>query len=212
VRQCSEASGQLLAELQEVALRPHWPVPSRLDILARYEWTMKKRLARLEGRIDAALIVELREAFSSMGLKNLDIGEPVGQHSDFGPWNVLVGRGGDLHLVDLHNFRAGWPEYDLAYFYVALDSMTRFRSINLTTLWEARRAFLRGYLRRADSLPSGTAFRSFCIMHAVYFAGILLSGPGPRLRTALAFRPRRTKTFTSDWLKCWLEWELPGFD
>jgi aminoglycoside phosphotransferase (APT) family kinase protein len=144
--------------------------------------------------------------------------EVVLQHTDFGPWNLLLGEG-CLYVVDFHNFGAGFPAYDAAYFHTALGLWRRFRTVSPALIDEAQSAFLKALLVGPDSqtaagssaTDAGTGmasmampmFRALSAIHMSYFASIILSR---RIRTReLAYLPVSRLGFVQEWFRTQLE-------
>jgi|GEM_PF-2489533 len=135
------------------------------------------------------------------------------QHSDFAPWNVMVGDR-YLYLSDFQQVTAGFAAYDAAFFYSALELLFRYRTIDRVLLSQMQSAFLESYLdgggetgfdrggemERERRLPLFEAFR---LMHMVHFAQAILSPPAGGFYQSLCAVPFRR--FLIDWFHQRLE-------
>jgi hypothetical protein len=196
------AAGDLLLRLQRAGIenlgRPAARTPA--EILRGYH----ARLRGLLGEWDArGLPADLSRRVGQYVTERLDAsargaGAIVFQHSDFGPWNLLL-RPPVLYATDFHTSRPGHAEYDVAFFATALDSLLYYRTVDPTLVAEMRSAFL----RRASALGTAVAdrpgFQAFRAMHGVYMALTLLGRSAP-LHERL-YRPRPRRAFVVGWVE-----------
>jgi hypothetical protein len=138
----------------------------------------------------------------------------VVQHTDFGPWNLLLGEG-CLYVVDFHNFGHGCPGYDAAYFHTALGLWGRFNTVCPVFIREAQATFLRAFLAGTGphtsaggaAAATGTGrgsiampmFRALSAIHMSYFASIILARP-VRARE-IAYLPSARLAFVREWFR-----------
>lgn len=135
------------------------------------------------------------------------------QHSDFAPWNLMVGDR-HLYLTDFQNFTPGFSSFDLAFFYCALDLLYRYRTVDGALLSQMQSVLVDAYLNgqeEAGLLQGGERkgrqalplFEAFRLMHMTYFAqSIFCSSPGSYYQSLYAVSFRR---FLTDWFRQHLE-------
>ena len=127
-----------------------------------------------------------------------DKGAIVFQHSDFGPWNLLLGPRA-LYATDFQTSRPGLAEYDAAFFATALDSLLCYRTVDPALVGAMRSEFLRRASALGTALTDRPRFQAFRAMHGVYLAVTLLER-----RVLLHERlywPRPRVPFVVDWLE-----------
>lgn len=207
-------SGRLLSHFQRIPIkdRPKGAAETAEGIVLRYEKQLLRhlRICRRAG-FPEALIQRIQRAVFGR-LENQSSFPPIVlQHSDFAPWNLMVGER-YLYLTDFQNFTTGFSAYDAAFFYSALDLLFRYRTVGRALLSRMQRVFLEscskegeagsvhGGMEREQALP---LFEVFRLMHMTYFAqSIFCSPPGPFYQSVYADSFRR---FLIDWFHQHLE-------
>lgn len=213
VRWAAEA-GRLLSAFQQIPVECH-PVAGKETpegIALRYEKQFHRhlRLCR-KASVPEALIGRIERAGLRCLQKRRPLPSPILQHSDFGPWNLMVAEP-YLYLTDFQNFTAGFPGYDAAFFYCALELLLRYRTIDRARVVELQSIFLRAFfggtaagagptpIEAAEALPYFDLFR---LMHMVYFAqSVYCAPPAPAYETLYAVPLRG---FVVDWFQHHLE-------
>jgi aminoglycoside phosphotransferase (APT) family kinase protein len=193
-------AGEMLAAFQSVDPPGELAGTTGAAVRRRYLADMARRSQRLEAAgVDVAELLAQWRVMESVALEPLRI-----QHSDMGPWNILVASDGALSLFDFHNFTLGHPAYDLAYLHEALEGMRRLSLLDGTAIGLAQRALLDGYTASArpstDASPAldPVAWRAFRIMHVAYFAyPFVTRRRSPQL---LVFGARDGRAFVSEWI------------
>lgn len=188
-------AGRMLAELHALPAPPDLLGMTARIALTRYQENMERRVSRLLAvGVDTA---RLQDAWQDLRSEILSC-PPRLQHSDFGPWNVLVGHDDALVLFDFHNFTAGHPAYDLAYMHLALEGTRRLRLTHPATVERAQRALIDGYKDGGGSLDPH-ALQAFRIMHVAYFAHPLVT----RHRSArmLVYGARDGRRYARRWIE-----------
>lgn len=187
--------GEMLAVLQSLDPPPELARTRTEDVRARYADHLERRLTRLAGAgIDAS---KLRRAWDAVAGTSFTEGLTL-QHSDFGPWNVLVAADGALVLFDFHNFAVGHPAYDVAYMHEALAGMCRLALMEPAAIARAQAALLAGYAAGGGELAADP-FRAFRIMHVAYFAYPLVSRR--RSLRLLAYGARSGRASAEGWIE-----------
>jgi hypothetical protein len=201
------------------------PVDCRMpgDVVQRYQIDCDRRLAALERlRLGDAIVERIRAALRP-ALEGIESADLAFQHSDFGPWNLLVDRAGRVWVIDLHNATVGHRAYDEAFFLTALDIMKRYRVLAARRVTHTERAF-RGRLGASDTSPrrltmTGTkpargvagveevdpTVARFGLAHMAYFAAGINASKNRRERI---WMPRPLVPFMRDWF----ERELARFE
>jgi len=209
-------TGRLLAHFQRIPVYLH-PLAERETaegIVLRYEKQLLRHLGicRKAGfpegliqRIQSAVFhrLESQSSFSPIVL----------QHSDFAPWNVMIGDR-HLYLTDFQNFTPGFSSFDLAFFYSALDLLYRYRTVDGAFLSQMQSALIDAYLNGHEEAGSFRErgrevkealplFEAFRLMHMTYFAqSVFCSSPGSYYQSLYAVPFRR---FLIDWFHQHLE-------
>lgn len=209
-------SGRLLAHFQRIPVCHH-PAGGRdrgEEIVLRYEKQLLRHLGicrkggfpeDLIQRIQAAVFhrLESRSSFPPIVL----------QHSDFAPWNLMVGDR-HLYLADFQNFTPGFASFDLAFFYCALDLLYRYRTLDGALLSQMQSvlvdAYLDGYEEAGSFQGSGMEakqppplFEVFRLMHMTYFAQSIFCAPAGSFYQSLYAVPFRR--FLIEWFHQHLE-------
>ena len=151
-------------------------------------------------RIESYVLKNLRTASRASFYLNPSLSEVVLQHSDFAPWNLLVGEK-HLYLTDFQNFTVGLSCYDLAFFYTALGLLGRYRTLNRSFLSRLQSLFLETFMERRGRPLS--LFKTFQIMHMLYFVGAGLHTYKGLFYESLYAVPFRS--FMTDWFNRNLE-------
>lgn len=194
-------AGALLNAFQEIPASAH-PADHQLtieQILLRYERQLVSRAERCAGvGLPEKLLLRIKEHVAA-GLKSVEKEgreglRPFLQHTDFAPWNILVGKE-RLYLTDFQNFTTGFADYDAAFFHTAVGLLFRYRTLDLAFLAELRARFLKSYLKR-EKAPSAL-FKLFEISHMLYFAQSILSVHRPTLYEPVYAVPYRR--FILEW-------------
>jgi hypothetical protein len=206
-------AGHLLADFQAIPPQPAHPLqphPDPTHILLRYEETFVRHLEACNAAGLPRVLLNRVRHYVRERLQlphRIDI---VAQHSDFGPWNILKGKT-YLYLVDFHNHTVGLRTYDAAYFHVALDLWSRFRTVADSDLSKAQDVFLDAFLRghtgargqtcgwRGNQIEALPLFRELRIVHMTYFAQIVLSRR--RSLRELPYAPVSRRQYFQQWFE-----------
>lgn len=210
----SEA-GRILAVLQNIppGLHSNGGRETPEGILLRYE---KLFLGNLRFCRESGLSEGLLYTFQESVLAGMHAGSErppiVLQHTDFAPWNLLVGERA-LYLIDFQNLMTGFPHYDLLFFYTALELFGRYRTLDRSLLIDLQSAFLEAFLEtagafrgavRPSSLPRrDPLFKIFHLIQIAYFAQSMLRNRQGSLYEAFYAVPYRD--FIINWFNDGLE-------
>lgn len=207
VREYAAKAGLLLRRLQ--AIPPGEDVGARPEdalrrALVRYEEHFERSVAHCERQqVPAEQLARIR-AYVSDTLRVPPEPTLVVQHSDFGPWNLLLGEG-RVYAVDFHDFGHGVPAYDASYFHTALELWTRYRTVDRAAVDEAQGAFAAALAGGpTTSAPPWPLFDVLSVIHKTYLGSVILS-QRPRARE-LAYVPLARRDFVRDWFR------IPGRD
>jgi len=195
-------AGRMLAFFQQIPISVH-PTDERETaegILLRYE---KQFLSHLRACHEAGLPESLLRKIQKYVLERLqakgNAAPKVLQHSDFAPWNLMVSQE-ELCLTDFQNFTVGFPYFDAAFFYAALDLLFRYKTVDRSFLSHLQSLFLDAFLEAsAHEIPKEDSlyfFKIFRLMHMVYFSQSMLNSGRPFYEPAYAVSCRR---FIIDW-------------
>lgn len=208
-------AGRLLAQFQRIPVGHHTAEEKETaeGIVLRYEGQLLRHLGICRrGGFPEELIRRIQRAVFDR-LERRPFPPIVLQHSDFAPWNLMVG-GRHLYLTDFQNVAAGFPSYDAAFFHCALDLLHRYRTVDRALLSRMQSDFSDAYLNGCGA--AGTAagrgmemkqalplFGVFRLMHMTYFAqSIFCFPPGSFYQSLYAVPFRR---FLIDWFLQQLE-------
>lgn len=209
-------AGRLLAQFQQIPVQHH-PAGGKETaegIVLRYEKQLLRHLGICrKGGFPEALIQRIQSAVFHRFESRSSFLPIVLQHSDFAPWNLMVGDR-HLYLADFQNVTPGFPAFDLAFFYSALDLLYRYRTLNGAFLSRMQSVLVDAYLNgheEARFFRSGGGeakealplFEAFRLMHMTYFAqSTFCFSPGSYYQSLYAVPFRR---FLIDWFHQHLE-------
>jgi Ser/Thr protein kinase RdoA (MazF antagonist) len=162
---------RLLSSFQQIK-REEQPDLSPRRVLRRYETAARSdlRLSREMG-LPGSLIERGNETLGKVLREETDGVALCFQHSDFAPWNLLIGE--RIFLLDFQCFTPGAPEYDLSFFLAALTLLLRYRWVDPLRVLSLKEAFLRRY--RSHGSFSESLFRALQIAHLAYFFRVIAS-------------------------------------
>lgn len=201
-------AGKMLALFQQIPIAVH-PTDERETaegILLRYE---KQFLNHLRACHEVGLPEGLLRKIQRYILERMQIRRNlpsrVLQHSDFGPWNLMVSNE-DLCLTDFQNFTIGFPYFDAAFFYSSLDLFFRYKTVDRSFTSQLQSLFLDSFLDasglQTPKEDSFHFFKMFRLMHMVYFSQSMLRCHTPFYEPVYAVSCRR---FIVDWFNQNLE-------
>ncbi len=209
-------AGRLLAHFQHIPVHHH-PAGGKEtaeSIVLRYEKQLLRHLGICrKGGFPEGLIQRIQCAVFHRLESQSSFQPIVLQHSDFAPWNLMVGDR-HLYLTDFQNFNPGFASFDLAFFYCALDLLYRYRTVDGALLSQMQSVLVDAYLNgheeagffqgKGMEVKQGLPlFETFRLMHMTYFAqSIFCSSPGSFYQSCYAVPFRR---FLIDWFHQHLE-------
>jgi tRNA A-37 threonylcarbamoyl transferase component Bud32 len=209
-------AGRLLSHFQRIPLRYH-PAGERETaegIALRYEKQLLRHLGICrKGGFPEGLIQRIQSAVFHRLESQFSFPPIVLQHSDFAPWNLMVGDR-HLYLTDFQNWTPGFSSFDLAFFHSALDLLYRYRTVDGGFLSQMQSVMVEAYLNdheeagffrggRVETKETLPLFEVFRFMHMTYFAqSIFCSSPGSYYQSLYAVPFRR---FLIDWFHQHLE-------
>ncbi|MBI3802525.1 MAG: aminoglycoside phosphotransferase family protein [Nitrospirae bacterium] len=212
-------AGRLLAAFQGIPpeRHPSGGKETGEEIVLRYERQCLRhlQLCRKAG-VPESLVIQMERSL----FRRLEQGgglQTVLQHSDFAPWNVMVGAR-SFYLTDFQNCTTGLAGYDAAFFHCALELLLRYRTADHALIAELQSIFLSEFLRSGSAGKGGQAapaaeamevkerlpcFDLFRLMHMTYFTqSVFCAPPGPSYETFYAVPLRK---FMVDWFQHYLE-------
>jgi hypothetical protein len=202
----SEAA-ELLSAFQQVPAIAHPTDHQKTaeEILLQYERQFLGRLRRCRNLgLPEPLLRRVQEYYLDR-IKKVEFCSPqapriVLQHSDFAPWNLLVGKD-HLYLTDFQNFTTGFFLYDAAFFHTSLGLLSRYRTLDHAFLARLQGLFLQTFLKEKE--PSAPLFKIFELAHVAYFAQAILHTHQDSFYGSLYAVPYRR--FIIDWFARILE-------
>ncbi|MCG3115126.1 MAG: aminoglycoside phosphotransferase family protein [Candidatus Manganitrophus sp. SA1] len=204
-------AGRLLSHFQRIPVSHHpaGGTETAEGIVLRYEKQLLRHLGICrKGGFPEDLIQRIQSAVFHRLESQSPFPPIVLQHSDFAPWNLMVGDR-HLYLTDFQNFTPGFASFDLAFFYCALDLLYRYRTVDGALLSRMQSvlvdAYLNGheeagFLEMKQPLPLFEAFR---LMHMTYFAQSIFCVPAGSYYQSLYAVPFRR--FLIEWFHQHLE-------
>jgi len=174
IRHGVQQTASLLLAYQDIQLGGEFE-PSLPQILRRYASSARDYLHLCsQVGIPNSLIREGEKVVSTAFLDGPAVGLVSLQHSDFAPWNLLVGN--RLFLLDFQGFSQGLLEYDLTFFETALTLLLRYRWVNPDRINIIKETFLDAYRSRRS--VSDHLLRALRIAHLAYFCSVIVCDEG----------------------------------
>lgn len=210
-------TGRLLSYFQHIPVdrHPKGRTETAAEVILRYKTQLLRHLRTCR---KVGFPEKLIQQIQSVAFDRIERQSPLPpialQHSDFAPWNLMVGER-FLYLADFQNFTVGFPAYDAAFFYCALDLLFRYRTVDHRLLSRMQSTFLESYLNRGAESGSIrekgletealSLFHVFRLMHMTYFAQSVFCSPPVSFSQSLYAIPFRR--FFTDWFDRYLAGE-----
>lgn len=206
-------AGRLLSHFQRIPVRRHpaGGTATAEGIVLRYEKQLLRHLGICrKGGFPEDLIQRIQSAVFHRLESQSHFPPIVLQHSDFAPWNLMVGDR-HLYLTDFQNFTPGFAAFDLAFFYCSLDLLYRYRTVDGALLSRMQSVLVDAHLNghEAAGFPEMKRplplFEAFRLMHMTYFAQSIFCLPAGSYYQSLYAVPFRR--FLIEWFQQHLEGE-----